>query len=686
MKKKTRRREKKAATGRRSVSGTQLATENVTYIGWTVAIFIVAFASRLIYLSQIQSIPLFYNLAGDARTYYEWAQRIAAGDWLGQGVFYQAPLYPYFLGLLQVFVGHDLWSIRLTQIVLGSFSCVLIALIGRALFSRASGIVSGLLLALYAPALFFDALIEKSTLDVFLLSLLLLMLSTEGEKQQWSIWLATGFVLGLLGLSRENALILTIVIPLWIWIYFHEQPVSIRAQWLGLFTAGLLSALLPVGVRNLAVGGEFKLTTSQFGANFFIGNNPSADGTYASVRNQIGAPQLEGSDAARLAERSLGRPLTPGQVSSYWFQQSWNYIRSKPMDWLELLAKKWFLVWNFREIEDSDDFYIYQRWSSLLRFLGSFSHFGTLAPLAAMGVFLTLADWRRLWLLYAVIFSLALSVAVFYVFGRYRFPLVPLLVLFAGAGLVKAANFYNERNWKPLLPSFLFLLAAGVIVNWPMNGVRGPGAAGYNNLANAYYKQGKLREAIESARQAIEIDADYGVAYYNLGNFYAAQGNFDVAQANFEETVRLYPNHAEARSNLGFLLVQKGEVDAGIHHFRKAIEINPTTGKTYLNLGAALVQQGRLEQAIQPLNKAVELDPESDKSHFYLGTIYASQRRYNEAAKHFAEAIRIQANFPEAHENLARVLSLQGKKQEALRHFQEALRLTKQKHGASGLQ
>ena len=63
-------------------------------------IFAAAFSIRLLYLIQIQSIPLFYLLAGDGRTYDEWAQRIAAGDWLGSGVFYQAPLYPYFLGVM----------------------------------------------------------------------------------------------------------------------------------------------------------------------------------------------------------------------------------------------------------------------------------------------------------------------------------------------------------------------------------------------------------------------------------------------------------------------------------------------------------------------------------------------------------------------------------------------------------
>lgn len=103
----------------------------------TFAILLFAFSVRLLYVVQIQSIPLFYYLAGDSRAYDEWAQRIAAGDWLGQGVFYQAPLYPYFLGFLQFILGHDLWSIRLVQITLGAISCGLIFLAGRAFFGRA---------------------------------------------------------------------------------------------------------------------------------------------------------------------------------------------------------------------------------------------------------------------------------------------------------------------------------------------------------------------------------------------------------------------------------------------------------------------------------------------------------------------------------------------------------------------
>src|SRR5436309_2852544 len=198
---------------------------------WFWIIFGGAFLIRLVYLIEIDSIPLFYNLAGDGRTYDEWGQRIAAGDWLGQGVFYQAPLYPYFLGVLQIILGHNLWLIRLIQIILGSLSCALIYLVGRKIFSRVAGIAAGLILACYAPAIFFDALIEKSILDLFLLSLLLCLLIGAMERRHCTQWLAAGATLGSLGLSRENALILAAVVPVWLAINFSDQSIQARARW-----------------------------------------------------------------------------------------------------------------------------------------------------------------------------------------------------------------------------------------------------------------------------------------------------------------------------------------------------------------------------------------------------------------------------------------------------------------------
>jgi tetratricopeptide (TPR) repeat protein len=683
MKKTDRSSRKKSGKAPAPIIKAQVDPKQMTELSWIAIIFAIAFAVRMIYLSQIQSIPLFHNLAGDGRTYDEWAQRLAAGDWLGRDVFYQAPLYPYFLGVLQFFFGHNLWLIRIVQAILGSLASMLIFLIGQKLFSRNVGIAAGFILACYAPAIFFDGLIEKSVLDLVFLTVLLYLLLGMNQTH-WGKWLGAGAVLGLLGLCRENALVLAPVVAFWIAIEFAKQPFFLRVRWLGLVFAGLLLILVPVGLRNLVVGGEFKLTTSQFGPNFFIGNNAAADGTYGSVRNIIRETQLEGPDAKRLAERAAGHELKPGEVSSYWFEQSLDYIKSQPKDWLRLLGLKWLLVWNSREIEDSDDFYIYQRWSWLLAVFARINHFGILAPLAAVGALLTWRRWRQLWLLYAMILSLAASVALFYVFGRYRFPLVPLLVLFAGAAVSEVARLWRERAWSSFASGLAALVVAGMIVNLPLHGSLGPGAAGYNNLANAYSKQGKVEEAIQTARQAIEIEPTYGVAHYNLGNLYAQQGKLELAQRHFEEALRLYPNYADGHSNYGQLLAERGDMESGVAHFRKAVELNPSLSRAHLNLGVALAKRGRLNEATAPLEQAVRLTPESADASYYLGSVYAAQNRYAEAAESFYQSLRAQPDFVPAHQSLAQLLLLQGKKDEAMQHYQEAMRLTQRRGPVAG--
>ncbi len=160
---------------------------------------------RVAYVWEIGSQPLFGYLVGDALVYDAWAREIAAGAWLGDEVFYQAPLYPYFLGSLYRFIGPDLLWTRLVQVTFGAGSCVLLALAGSAFFSRRVGLAAGWLLAVYPTAIFFDALVQKSVLDLFLISLLLYALGRIRTAPGPGRCLAVGLTLGCLILTRENA-------------------------------------------------------------------------------------------------------------------------------------------------------------------------------------------------------------------------------------------------------------------------------------------------------------------------------------------------------------------------------------------------------------------------------------------------------------------------------------------------
>src|SRR3954470_1674754 len=141
------------------------------FLRYAGAIFLTALAVRLMHVWLLSRSPFFDALLGDAHGYDEWARRIAGGDWIGTDVFYQAPLYPYFLGVLYKIFGHSLVAVRVAQAIVGAGSCALLGLAGHRFFSRPVGLVAGFGLAVYAPAIFFDALIQKSVLDLFFLTL-----------------------------------------------------------------------------------------------------------------------------------------------------------------------------------------------------------------------------------------------------------------------------------------------------------------------------------------------------------------------------------------------------------------------------------------------------------------------------------------------------------------------------------
>src|SRR5260221_4237168 len=132
-------------------------------------ICVCALALRLIHLWQIRRAPFFDVLMGDSRGYDAWAQRIARGDWLGQEVFYQAPLHPYFLGGVYTVAGRSLLAVRICPPIVGSAPCTLLVLTAWGRFGSeaapggsGAGLLASPALPLDAHAILFDDLIHES--------------------------------------------------------------------------------------------------------------------------------------------------------------------------------------------------------------------------------------------------------------------------------------------------------------------------------------------------------------------------------------------------------------------------------------------------------------------------------------------------------------------------------------------
>ncbi|MBI3265161.1 MAG: tetratricopeptide repeat protein [Acidobacteria bacterium] len=684
------------------------------------SVFGVALAVRLAHLWLIRRTPFFSVLLGDSAAYDTWARQLAGGDWVGREVFYQAPLYPYFLGVLYALIGPNLLAIRIIQAVIGSVSCVLVALAGRRLMSPQAGLVAGLVLAVYAPAIFADALIQKSVLDVFFVCLALWIVShaieearlkpsaptdrarlkpgtmtvtrradrvddearrkvgattaTRRELGKRGWWVALGIAVGFLSLTRENALVLVAVTALWL-LLRRDWNVKRRLAHAGVLFLGAALVLVPVAIRNQVVGGELALTTAQFGPNLFIGNNARSDGTYMSLRSGHGAPEYERQDATELAERALGRSLTPGEVSQYWTGRALAFVRSNPLAWLRLVGRKCMLLWNRAEIVDTESQATHEDWSPILRTLAPVTHFGTLVPLAVAGIWIAWPDRKRLSLLYTMLAAYAGSVVVFYVFARYRYPLVPMLVLPAAAGLVELGRFVRDRlgrahdqrpaaggqwpvgnqksHWRLAAGYWPLIVAVAVFCNWPMVSDDLMRAVTEHNLATALQAEGRNDEASQHYRRAIALGPAYAPPHSNLGTLLRAEGRVDDAIDEYRRALEIQPDYRSARYNLANALLARGRADEAANEFRRVLDGDPQRVDALNNLGIALATAGRLQEAIEAFHRAQAADPTSAQAHYNLAMVMVDLGDVDRAIVELQEALRLKLDFADARQNLA---------------------------------
>ena len=534
-----------------------------------------AIALRWWHVYLTRDMPTVRHLIGDAAGYYEWASRIAGGDWIGHESFYQAPLYPYVLAATFKGFGASLWSVQIIQSLWIGLAVWCLYLGAARLFNRRYGLVAAWMLALYAPSVFFDGIVQKASLGCLLLCILLALLARVMKPSARVAILAIGVMAGLLVLTRENALVWLPILGAWVWFARTGASARSRCLRLGIYALGTALVLIPVGVRNAHVGGQWSVSTFQAGPNFYIGNHRGATGRYRPLVRGHETPTFERHDATMLAERDTGRDMSAQEVSDYWMSRALDDIRSDPAAWLVLVGKKLLMVLNRHEVADAESQYVCADFSPVLRGLGALWHFGVLCPLAAMGIVLTRGRWRELWIYYALLASMVSAVALFYVMARYRYPLVPLLMPFAAAGCLQAWTCVRAREFRRLGLSLTVGAITAIVVNVPVHDVKRLNAHAWMNVGVALAEGGDVAGATTYFLRAVEGDAASAEANNNLAQALAMQGDFAGAIPHYEAALRVDATLMGVNFNLGVALENVGRADKAFAHYKRAVELDP---------------------------------------------------------------------------------------------------------------
>lgn len=583
------------------------------------AICSVALFLRLINVLQTVELPTVVQLLGDAKSYFNWATRIAGGQWYGTETFYQAPLYPYTLAVL-IKLGSGVLGIRLFQVLLGTASVYLIGFATKQTLGAKVGLIAAAMYAVYPPAIYYDGIIQKTSLASFLLCAMLAVCATlgrdalnrgavgaEGDSDDDSAGQETGgpagngspydgdkgakhevaklfrpalpiflgMVLGLLVLTRENSLLWVPMIPVWLWFGF-ALPRKTRGGLIACYVAGLAMVLLPVAARNASLGGEWSPTTFQAGPNFYIGNNLQSNGLYQPLVSGHETPMYERADAQRLAEQAEGRELSAREVSRFWANRSFEEIRQDPIRWGQLVVVKCFMVVNRFEVPDVESMRVYRDYSWPLRVLGPVWHFGILCPLAVWGIVITRDRWRALWVYYLLTLVMVAAVVLFFILGRYRQPLVPLLIPPAAAAALDIGRRIRRKDRSGVTVPLIAALIAAVVCNLPVHDESMLNASSYMNLGIAAAQLGDMGTSVQTLARAVQTHPEMAEAHLNLGRALGLSNRVPEAITCYRNAIQLDPTLAMADALLAESYERIGEPQKALIHYQRALAIDPT--------------------------------------------------------------------------------------------------------------
>jgi tetratricopeptide (TPR) repeat protein len=515
--------------------------------------------------------PFFDSPSVDEQMYHEWAASIARGEGLGGQVFLNGPAYPVLLAAIYRIFGPSLFAAKAVQSALGVLDCALVWALGRRLFTPAIGLGAAAILAVYEQALFYPAtLLLEGAQNTLVLCMLWLCVRAD-ETGRPARWAAAGACTGLAALARPTALGFALAMAVWCAL---RPGVTRRARGAAAlaYAVGVAAAVAPATAYNARVGGDFVLVTYAGGMNLYIGNNPAARGEFdvpPIVPTALADdPEEQRQVFAALAQRARGRSLRPSEVSAYWAGRALEFVREQPLAWLRLMARKVALslnayeAWNVRSLTLARDA------SAALRLplLG----FGAIAPFAALGLFATRRSRARLVPLYAWLATVWLTLWVFFVLSRYRVAAVPVLALFAAAGVAAAWEALRGRRAREIASVAVALAALALAVNWPI-ARENLGIAWYN-LANRYRDRGEYDRAIEAYQRALRGVPGYLSAYNNLARSFEDAGRRDEAVAAWRVLLALAqrqgsPQHVErAQRHLAALAVQPSPPDTPPAH------------------------------------------------------------------------------------------------------------------------
>jgi tetratricopeptide (TPR) repeat protein len=134
-------------------------------------------------------------------------------------------------------------------------------------------------------------------------------------------------------------------------------------------------------------------------------------------------------------------------------------------------------------------------------------------------------------------------------------------------------------------------------------------------------------------RRAIELQPNYAKAHHWLGMCLRTMGRLDEALEEARPALELDPFMLITSVELGRIFYFSRYYDQAIEHYRNALDLEPTFLPAHFRLGEAYTHKGMFDEAIAEFHRSVPLIGDDPESAAALAYIYAVSGRTDEARR-----------------------------------------------------
>jgi len=203
-------------------------------------------------------------------------------------------------------------------------------------------------------------------------------------------------------------------------------------------------------------------------------------------------------------------------------------------------------------------------------------------------------------------------------------------------------------------------------------------AESYYFKANDLVTQGKLDEALEQYKKALDTDPGYADALADMGAILSLKKEPQQAADAYVKAIAVKPKDALYRANYARVLAQLNKADESKKELETAYQINPKDKVVLTALSGALLREKDTEGAMRYLKEALVLYPKASDVYDKLSFAHVQSGNYAEAVDNAQKAVALDPNSVSARLNLGSTLLIMGNLNQATKAYIEATKLAPQ--------